>query len=250
MIAEIAPTMAASRLFGTTSDTAAAAIMLKGFELGLSLTASFEFIHLIDGKPGLSPRGALALIQQHPNFGSLDVQDITDASGKPERCRVTMTRKNGYTYTVEFTMDDAKRAGLVKGGSGWEKYPANMLRWRAIGYCADIVFPDVLGGMKQVDELGGPISKEGDALQSPVSDFVLENGPATITEPPKNASEAIVVPQYGFTMARLIEVASNDDVMAANNGAFPVTAEQVNTTVHNLVLAGKLEIENASQPTS
>lgn len=233
MIADIAPTMAASRLFGTTSEAAAAAIMLKGFELGLSLTASFEFIHLIDGKPGLSPRGALALIQQHPNFGSLDVQDITDASGKPERCRVTMTRKNGYTYTVEFTMEDAKRAGLIKGGSGWEKYPANMLRWRAIGYCADVVFPDVLGGMKRVDELGGPISKEGDI--APVSDFVIESEPA---EPPAS------VPQYGFTMAKLIEIANNEDIMAANNGAFPVTAEQVNTTVHNLVLTGKLELDN------
>lgn len=238
MIADIAPTMAQSRLFGVTSPEQAASIMLKGFELGLSLTASFEFIHIIDGKPGLSPRGALALIQQSENFGGLEVKDISDTDGKPYACRVKMTRKNGFSYTIEFTMDDAKRAGVVKGGGGWDKYPANMLRWRAIGYCADVVFPDVIGGMKRVDELGAPVTQNGDfePLQSPVSDFVIENG-VDIIDTPK-------IPAYGFTMARLMEVASNDDIMAANNGAFPVTPEQINVTVHTLVQAGKIEVEN------
>ena len=55
MIERIAPAMAASRLFNVPSPEAAAAIMLKGYELGLSLTASFEFIHVIDGKPSVSP---------------------------------------------------------------------------------------------------------------------------------------------------------------------------------------------------
>jgi hypothetical protein len=60
MISQMAPVMWKSRLFGVVSQEAAAAIMLKGYELGLSVTASFEFIHVIQGKPGLSPRGALA----------------------------------------------------------------------------------------------------------------------------------------------------------------------------------------------
>ncbi len=34
--------------------------------------------------------------------------------------------------TMEFTMDDAKRAQLIKAGSGWTKYPKAMLFARAI----------------------------------------------------------------------------------------------------------------------
>ena len=244
MIAEIAPTMAQSRLFGVATPEQAASIMLKGYELGLSLTASFEFIHIIDGKPGLSPRGALALIQQDTNFGGLEVKDITDTNGQPYACRVTMTRKNGFSYTVEFNMEDAKRADLVKKSGGWEKYPANMLRWRAIGYAADVVFPDVLGGMKRVDELGGAITSKGDfnALEEPVSDFVIEND-KTYVEPQNNAPQTIV-PAYGFGIARLLEAASQVDILEANNGQLPITDEQVNATVHNLVVSGKLVLNN------
>lgn len=258
MIMEIAPVMSQSRLFGMASAEQACAVMLKGFELGLSLTASFEFIHLIDGKPGLSPRGALALIQQDVNFGGLEVKDITDANGQPYACRVTMTRKNGFSYTVEFNMEDAKRADLVKKASGWEKYPANMLRWRAIGYAADVVFPDVLGGMKRVDELGGVITPEGhsEPLQAPVSGFVVE-GIQTHVEPQNNTPESIVaplvmskIPAYGFDVAHLIEVASQDDIMAANGGQFPLTPEDVNATVHALVTSGKLILNNETTSAS
>lgn len=56
MLKEIAPVMHVSRLFGVSSPEQATAIMLKGYELGLGVTSSFEFIHVIEGKPSLSPR--------------------------------------------------------------------------------------------------------------------------------------------------------------------------------------------------
>lgn len=229
MIMEVAPVMAASRLFGVASPEAAGAIMLKGFELGLSLTASFEFIHVIDGKPGLSPRGCLALIQQNENFAGMEIKDITDANGHPYACRVTMRRKSGYSYTVEFNMDDARRAGLVKAGSGWDKYPANMLRWRAVGYCADVVFSDVLGGMKRVDELGAPITSEGEPAPK---DLIVESAPQE------------QIPDYGLTLPSLMELVADTDILEANGGAYPLTPEQINATAHKLILAGKLVLPN------
>lgn len=241
MISDIAPVMAQSRLFGVANQEAAAAIMLKGFELGLSLTASFEFIQVIDGKPGLSPRGALALVQQSPNFGKMEIQDITDTNGQPYACRVTMARRNGNSYTVEFNMDDAKRAGLIKGSSGWEKYPANMMRWRAIGYCIDVVFPDVIGGMKRIDELGAPVTHEGDFINPEWKD---------VTPPAPVAAPTPTIPSYGFTLARLMELASTEDILAANDNAFPVTPKQINLVAHRLIEAGKMVDPNASQTDS
>ena len=174
-IKAIAPVAQASRMFGVTEQQAAI-VMLKGHELGLGLAGAFEFIHVIDGKPSLSPKGALALIQRSGELTSLEIHDLTDGKGTPTRCKVTMKRKNGFEYTVEFSMEDARRADIVKDKGAWEKYPANMLRWRAIGYCADAVFPDVTGGMLRPEELGADVNAEGTPIEAP-SWHVVEEKP-------------------------------------------------------------------------
>jgi len=165
LILNIAPVAAASRMFGVTEQQAAI-VMLKGHELGLGLAASFEYIHVISGKPSVSPKGCLALIHRSGELVSLVIEDKTDQSG-PTRCVVMMERTNGFKYTATFSMEDAAKANLVKPDSGWAKYPANMLRWRAIGYCADVVFPDVIGGLHRSEELGAEV----DAAVVPVSPY-------------------------------------------------------------------------------
>jgi len=107
MIWAIAPVMYQARLFGMSSPEQAAAIMLKGYELGLGLATSFELIHVIQGKPTLSPAGALALIQASGELAEMEIHDDKDGQG-PTGCRVRMKRANGLEYSVEFTMADAK----------------------------------------------------------------------------------------------------------------------------------------------
>jgi len=183
MIMSVAEPIHKSRLFGTSSPEQAAATMLKGYEMGLSLTSSFELIHVIQGKAGLSPRGALALIQQSPLCARLEIEDQNDDKGNPWACRVTMERTNGFSYTTTVTMADAERAGLVKKGSGWENWPANMLRWRAVGFCADVVFPDVIGGMKRFDELGADLDQGGEIVHEDPWNVVSMSTPPEPTEP-------------------------------------------------------------------
>lgn len=259
MIKEVAPAMKASQYFGVASPEAAMAIMLKGYEVGLSLTASFEFVQVIQGRPTLSPRGALALIQQSPSFIGMRIEDIKDSNGNPQACRVSMKRKNGFEYTVEYTMEEAQQAGLVKKESGWDKYPSNMLRWRAIGFCADVVFPDVIGGMKRADEFGADLTQDGDVLWSEPNEAVVVKGEFTMAgveqplpEPePEQPEETI--PDYGLTLQDLMEKCPDTDVLEANGGQFPVTPEQCNIVAHKLVLAGKLAVngeEDDSNPSS
>ena len=183
MILAMAPVMHASRFFGVQSKEQAAAIMAKGYSVGLDPVTSFEFIVVIQNKPALIPRGALALIQNSPRFVDMNIDDIADKQGKPERCRVWMKRDNGHEYTAEFSMDDAKRASLIKSGGGWEKYPANMLRWRAVGFCADVVFPDVLGGLKRADELGADLSPAGEVIEGEVIDSAATELPQQAPQP-------------------------------------------------------------------
>ena len=227
MISAIGPAMHKSRLFGATSPEAAMAIMLKGHELGLGLTASFEFVQVVEGKPALSPRGALALIQSSPLLAGLKIDDLKDGNGKPTGCHVWMKRTNGFEYEVTWTMAEAVAAGVVKTGSGWDHYPANMLRWRAVGFCADVVFPDVLGGMKRADELGANISANGD---------VIEGTWVAVAESPVPAPTAIEPGK--ITLSDIVDRYGADAVMAANGGLIPGTDDEV------AAIAAKLAADN------
>lgn len=200
MIETIAPAMHESRLFGVTSKHQAAAIMLKGYELGFSLTASFEFIHTVQGKPTLSPRGHLALILGNPEFDGIKVEESNGT------CSVWMKRRNGFEHTITFSLEDAKRAGVVKSDSGWEKYPSNMLRWRTIGFCADVVFPDVGAGMKRADEFGANITPDGDVIEGDWQH-------TTYTEQPQFTPEQI---------------------MQANDGRIPASDEELKAAIEKL----------------
>jgi hypothetical protein len=217
-IMAVAPIMKDSRLFGVATEAQAAAIMAKGFELGLTLTASFEFIAVIENKPTLSPRGALALILNSPELAGLDIKDEVDDKGVPAACVVTMKRRNGFSYTARFSMDDARRAGLVKAGSGWEKYPANMLRARASGYCADVVFPDVLGGLKRADELGAEIDAAGNVVDGQWS--AVPTPTMTVLQPAAAAPAPI-------TLQQLVDQFGAEAIMATNNGQIPATQNEL-----------------------
>ena len=213
MIQSVAPAMHQSRLFGVSSPEQAAAIMLRGYELGLPLAASFDFINVIQGRPSLNPRGALAIAQNSGELEAFKVEDLTDTQGNPTRCRVTGKRRGGEPYTLEVSMEDARRAGLVKPGSGWESWPGNMLRWRAIGFWLDVVMPDVIGGMKRADEFGADLTPDGQVI---VNGFQSPNEPTLIHK---------LIAQYGV-----------DAVIDANGGVLPETDEAIEC------VAGKLAV--------
>jgi len=174
MIQSIAPVATASRMFGVTKEQAAV-VMLKGHELGLGLASAFEFIHVIDSKPSISPKGMLALIHQSGLLEEMKIEDGKDY------CEVYMKRRGGFAYTCRFSDEDAESAGLLKPNSAWDKYRPNMRRWRAVGYCADIVFPDIGGGLYRPEELGANVNENGE----PVASWEVVNPPPT---PPKNES--------------------------------------------------------------
>jgi len=223
-IQSVAPVLKASRLFNVTTDEQAMAVMLKGHELGLSFTASFEFIHVIDSKPTLSPRGALALILNSPLCEGVEIKDEADANGAPTGCSVTMKRKGGLTYTARFTLDDARRAGLVKDKGGWEKYPALMCKWRAVGFCADVVFPDLLNGMKRADEFGADLTPDGEVIEgswstAPAQQGEVEGGTQPPAAPPTEEPAAY--------LNRLVQAYGAEAIITANEGKIPGTLEEL-----------------------
>lgn len=240
LISAIAPSAHQARLFkGISSAQTAAMIMLKGQELGLSLTASFEFIQMIEGQPpAVSPRGALALIHSSPECAGLRITRLADDKGAFEGYEVWMKRRSGFEHTERFTLADARRAGLIKPKGAWETYPENMCKWRAIGFCADVVFPDVLGGLKTADQYDADITGGGDVVTGQWQDVedaaadMNADGPADdIT-----AAAQALLDEYG--PAR---------VLAANDGAIPVTLEEIDALRYRLIAEdGEAEVEEVT----
>lgn len=223
-ITAVAPMMKDSRLFGVSTEAQAAAIMAKGFELGLSLTASFEFIPVIQGKPTLSPRGALALVQQSGLLAAMKIEDLKDDKGNPSACRVSMKRTNGMEYVAEFTMEDAKRAGLIKPDSAWQSYPANMLRWRAMGFAIDVLFSDVTGGMKRADEFGANLDAGGNVVDGQWT--TVPTSTMTAMQPTTTAP--------AVTLQQLVDEFGAEAIMAANGGQIPSSQEQLDAVARAL----------------
>lgn len=192
MIETMAPVMYKAHLFGVTGPEQAAAIMLKGYELGLSITASFEFIQVIDGKPGLAPRGAMALLHSNPLLKEIKITRLENG-GKFTGYECFMSRAdNGFSHTSRFTLEMAQRAGLVKPNSNWQKYEENMCLWRAVGFCADVVAPDITAGMttlmKAPEMYGVALTESGDVVDvTPV--------PSAL-DPIQNELNALIT-QYG-----------------------------------------------------
>lgn len=222
-VMQLAPILKDSRLFGVATVEQAAAICLKGHELGLGFTASLEFIHIVQGKPTLSPRGALAILYQS---GQMETIKITDKKkdNLPWSCEVTMKRRGGIEYTIEYTMDDAKRAGLIKTDSAWQSYAGNMLRWRAVGFCIDVVAPDIIGGMKRADEFGALVNSEGDIVEAewtpaPIATVASNGGPQP-AEPQPIAAVTV-------SLTDLVNRYGAPEIMAANDGKIPATQEEL-----------------------
>lgn len=209
MIWEMAPRMHKAHLFGVVSPEQAYAIMIKGFDCGFSVTASFDFVQVISGKPSVNPRGALAMLLSNPLVDAIDIKRIADDKGKFIGYECFMRRKNnGLSFTGRFTLEDANRAGLVKADSGWAKYPENMCMWRAIGFAADVVFPDVTAGMttlmKAPEMYGVALTEGGDVIEA----------------------QAVTVPSTN-PLNELLEQFPADAIMQANNGNIPQTADEI-----------------------
>lgn len=90
-----------------------------------------------------------------------------------EKCAIIGVRKdNGDSIRLEYTMDDAQRAGLLKSPT-WQKFPKNMLYNRAMSTLARVLFSDVVGNCYSEDEAN-------DIQNIPAEQRPLESDPVEI----------------------------------------------------------------------
>src|SRR5690606_19667816 len=111
-----------------------------GAELGLQPLQAMQSIAVINGRPSIWGDAMLGLVQ---GSGQLDEihEEISD-DGHVATCTI---RRRGQRNPVvrQFTMEEAKKAGLAGKTAPWQQYPRRMLQLRARGFALRDTFADV-----------------------------------------------------------------------------------------------------------
>jgi hypothetical protein len=128
-----------------TKDQLFAVMLVAQAENKHPATVVQEF-DVIQGRPALKSQALLARFQQAG--GKVEWHTMT-----PQKCSGTFTHAAGGSLTVEWTIEMAKQAGLYRDGSGWSKYPEDMLRARCISRAVRAVYPGCILGHYAVEEV-------------------------------------------------------------------------------------------------
>jgi hypothetical protein len=146
---------------GKPEDTLVA--MMMGTELGLNPIQSLQNIAVINGRPAIYGDAMMALVQNHPAFGS--IKETFDKKTMTAKCVVR--RKSGPAHTQTYSEEDARIAGLWDGRekiysqkfkkdidnpSPWHCHPKRMLAMRARGFALRNQFADALLGLITAEE--------------------------------------------------------------------------------------------------
>lgn len=151
-----------------------------GAELGLPPMAALQNIGVINGRPGIYGDAALGLVRASGLLESYS-QEIA-GTGDDRKCVVSVKRKGEPTPIIsEFSIADAKRAGLWGKAGPWTQYPERMLLFRARGFALRDGFGDVLKGMHTTEELQD--------MPKDITDSVVVSEPKPLRRARKEATE-------------------------------------------------------------
>lgn len=136
-----------------------------GEMLGLAPMAAITGIHVIEGKPTASAGLISALVRRAGH--KLRIK----GDAKSATCQIVRCDDPDYTFEVTWTLrrnndgnPSAEEAGLL-GKDVWKKYPASMLKSRAITQCCRDACEEALFGLHYTpEEMGAVVDEEGNLL--------------------------------------------------------------------------------------
>lgn len=149
-----------------------------GRTLGIAPVAAITGIHVIEGKPSASSGLIGGLVRQAGHKLRVTSDGATTATAQ-----IIRSDDPDFTYEATWTLQRAEQAGLcqVKDGkpwardrngkpTAWEKYPAAMLKARAITEVARDACEDVLFGLHYTpEELGAVVNQDGEPVEASVT---------------------------------------------------------------------------------
>lgn len=141
-------------------------IMLSARELGIPpMQALNGGINIINGKAEISARMMSALIRKAGH--QIKIKAISE-----DYCTLVGKRADtGETEESSFSVSEAQKAGLVKAGGGWVKWPKDMCFARALTRLARELFSDVIG----IGYVEGEIKASEEQIELPDDILVVES---------------------------------------------------------------------------
>lgn len=140
-----------SRTFKNIETPEVALIHLQaGLELGLTPIWSLTNIMVTNGRPSVWGDALLGLVLNHKDCE--DVVETFEGDGDDLKAVCVVQRKGRLPVKREFSVADAKRAGL-HGKNVHGAYPKRMLQMRARSWACRDSFADALRGLGVVEEL-------------------------------------------------------------------------------------------------
>ena len=180
------------------SSQKAFAVMLAGHELGIPPMASFREIFIVNGRTVPSARVLMGLVLRGDPQAAFVWFERSE-----KRAHARLTRGNGMTVEVEYTIEDAQRAKLTNNPT-WTTYPKDMLAYRCVSRLCRLGGPDLIT-MIGVAVRGAP------AVMEAIEEADGEPLPAlevTVVEPdasePPQAPVAVPDAPPGLRIARLL----------------------------------------------
>jgi hypothetical protein len=123
----------------------------------------------------------------------VDMQERLDGQGEAMTATCRVRRRGENTDTIrQFSVADAKKAGLWTRKGPWEHYPQRMLAMRARAFALRDGFADVLRGLSVAEEMADvkPAPQPGPPPDDAIPDFgatVVESDPGVTIRPPADA---------------------------------------------------------------
>lgn len=157
-------------------------ILIAGHELGLSPMQAIRGINVIKGKVAMSADLSVALVKKHPECVFFRLVESSDAVATYE----TQRKGEPQPTKMSFTIQQAQQAGL--SGQNWKAYPAAMLRARCSQALARAVYPDLMLGVYDPEEIAPAPERPAKPLQvvrsEPVDAEIVQASTAGDAFPP------------------------------------------------------------------
>lgn len=164
--------LAQSGLFGMKTPDQAIALMLVAQAEGQHPATIAQDYDIIQGKATRKTHSVLARFQAAG--GKVEWHSLTS-----EIADATFSHPQGGTLRMDWTFEQAKKAGLV-GKDNWKNYPRAMLRARLIAEGVRAVYPAAIGGMMIAEEAQDlpPVSQSEKAIDPATGEIRPKEVPA------------------------------------------------------------------------
>lgn len=180
-VQKLAEVVQSAGLYGVRSAEEAMIRMMTGMELGLSAMQSIRGVYVIETqgvrRPSLAADMMVGICKMRGDV--CEYFRLVESTDGHATCE-TQRRGDPSPVRMSYTIQQASTAGLTGRGT-WKAHPAAMLRARASSTLARAVYPDLLNGLYDPDE----VDDIGPSRASAVATVVDAKSAHAEASPPK-----------------------------------------------------------------